>query len=380
MVRWRMGIRMILMLVCFSVTVPDQLVFAAEGPQKTEVNWYGYFKLDLAYDSAVSSHGNFVMYVKPYTEGNETETVNITARQSRIGMNVQKGDTFGKVELDFYGGGAENKNLPVLRKAYLDVPLGSFSLLAGQDSDLISSLVPSTLNYTVGWGAGNIGYRRPQLQLHGEREGTSWAVAIARNISEDLNGDSLPDGDASLVPVLQARLARSFGLEDPRVTVGASGHYGLMDSEGASKDDYNTWSLNGEVTIRISPGAKFLGEYYTGANTGSYFGAIANGNTLTEIRSHGGWANLQIKSSGKTAFSLGGGIDDVTNSDDAFSGTANARHSNAFLFGNGVYEVQPGVKLGMEISGWRTKYANATPGTDPTAKDVRLQWTVQGSF
>jgi hypothetical protein len=369
-----------LMLACFCATLPDQSAFAADDLGDIEFNWYGYFKLDLAYDSAVSSHGNFIMYVKPYAQGGAEQTVNITARQTRIGLNVLKGDTRGKIELDFYGGGAENKNLLMLRKAYLDVPLGGVSLLAGQASDLISPLVPSTLNYTVGWGAGNIGYRRPQLQLHARHGGTTWGIAVARNISEDLNGDSVLDGDASTVPVLQARLARSFAVSGSRVTLGTSGHYGLMDSEGAAEDDYNTWSLNGDLAIQVNGRVKFLAEYYTGSNTGGYFGAILNGDALDEVLSQGGWANLQLKTSSRTTLSLGGGIDDLKNEDTTLSGITDARRSNAFVFANGVYEIQPGIKLGLELSGWRTRYANPAPGMASTARNVRMQCSVQGSF
>jgi hypothetical protein len=76
-------------------------------------------------------------------------------------------ETSGKLEIDFYGGGPENKNLPMMRHAFmkLDWPKRGFSILAGQTSDVISPLVPSTVNYSVAWWVGDIGYRRPQLRL-----------------------------------------------------------------------------------------------------------------------------------------------------------------------------------------------------------------------
>ena len=88
MVRDFVGMWVFLVLACFCVTLPNQSACAAEGAQETEFNCYGYFKLDLAYDSAVSSHGNFIMYVKPYAERSAAKTLNITARQTRIGLNV----------------------------------------------------------------------------------------------------------------------------------------------------------------------------------------------------------------------------------------------------------------------------------------------------
>ena len=36
--------------------------------------------------------------------------------------------------------------------------------MAGQNWDLMSPLLPSTVNYSVGWAGGNIGFRRMQLR------------------------------------------------------------------------------------------------------------------------------------------------------------------------------------------------------------------------
>ena len=54
-----------------------------------------------------------------------------------------------------------------MRHAYLklDWPKSRFNIIAGQTSDVISPLYPQTVNYSVGWWTGNIGYRRPQLRF-----------------------------------------------------------------------------------------------------------------------------------------------------------------------------------------------------------------------
>ena len=69
--------------------------------------------------------------------------------------------------MDFYGDGTvhENKAEPLLRHAYVELTKGNYDIIAGQTNDLISPLAPNTLNYTVGWDAGNIGYRRPQVRF-----------------------------------------------------------------------------------------------------------------------------------------------------------------------------------------------------------------------
>ena len=56
----------------------------------TEISWYGYFKTDLAYDSARSSHGNFAMWTRSHADGDATAVTSLTARQTRIGFNVSR--------------------------------------------------------------------------------------------------------------------------------------------------------------------------------------------------------------------------------------------------------------------------------------------------
>ena len=54
---------------CLAWAVP------AGAVEPTKIDWYGYFKLDLARDSGVSSNGNFILYVKP----GSSATLNLTA-------------------------------------------------------------------------------------------------------------------------------------------------------------------------------------------------------------------------------------------------------------------------------------------------------------
>ena len=74
----------------------------------TEIDWYGYLKLDMAYDTAQMSNGNYAAFVQTYA-GDPVPMLSITARQTRLGMNVKREQMTGKVEFDFYQGGtAEN--------------------------------------------------------------------------------------------------------------------------------------------------------------------------------------------------------------------------------------------------------------------------------
>jgi hypothetical protein len=108
------------------------LLYADESCEnKLKVQPYGFFKLDMSYDSDLSSLGNFARWALPNSD-DAIPTTNITAKQSRFGMNIAKGDIAGKVEIDFYGvGSAENKGGVLLRKAYAEAKfeLGQFDQL-----------------------------------------------------------------------------------------------------------------------------------------------------------------------------------------------------------------------------------------------------------
>ena len=366
----------IILLLCLSSALEGSNL---EG--KTELDWYGYFKLDMARDSAVSSGGNYILYVRPHPEGESISTLNITARQTRLGLNMNRGDVKGKLEVDFYGGSPEHKNALMLRKAYVVVPLGPLFLEAGQTADLISPLVPATINYSAVWGAGNIGYRRPQVKLYQQSKNfiwdVFWGISLARNISGDLDGDTIVDGAASGVPAVQGRLACTFRPGGARLTLGGTAHYGRCNCPREDRS-YANWSLGGDARLAVNARLSILGEFYTGENMGQYGGAIYNSDTVGGLESRGGWANVQYQLGQAWTFSAGGGADVV---DEArLGGVSDARAHNSVVFANGLYEVVPGVKLGFEWSKWTTKYVNVSPGSKRTPSDLRLQWAVQGNF
>ncbi len=340
----------------------------ARAADETRITWYGNFKLDLARDSGVSSNGNFILYAKP----GSTATLNLTARQTRLGANVERGAMKGKVEFDFYGESPENKNTLMLRHAYVTVPVGPLQLEAGQGSDLISPLVPSTLNYSVAWGAGNIGYRRPQVKLYQQSRRFYWGVAAARNISGDLDGDKLVDGESSGKPALQSRLGVSGSPAGRKLSLGAAAHYGWCSCATDGRN-YNNWSLSGDLKLALTQRLALLAEGYTGSNLGQYAGAIYNTDRVEGLRSSGGWLNAQYQLA-VLSFSAGGGRDQVRKRD--LSAVAQARAANTFVFANAQYELLPGYRLGLEVSRWKTDYLNP----EATARDTRLQWSIQGSF
>jgi hypothetical protein len=325
---------------------------------------YGYIKLDAAYDSAPTSSGNYARWAEP---GNsEDNQFNMSARQTRLGMKFSGHDTedvkaAGRIEFDFYGGGAENKNLLLLRHSYLTInwPKHDFTILAGQTSDVMAPMVSTTVNYTVNWWIGDIGYRRPQIRFTkgfamGEGSRFEIQAAAARAIDGEQNG----------YPMAQGRASVSFpGVSGRSASLGFSGHYGEEIAE------IETWSAAVDIAMPLSSSVMFKGEGWTGVNLDAFLGGIDQGLVydytdplspvpIDGVESRGGWAQLTFGPFGAWNYNVGASMDDPTDDDIVDGG----RISNRLAYVNTFYDITGQVKTGFEISQISTEYKNAEDG------------------
>lgn len=312
---------------------------------------YGYFKLNMSYDSDLLSIGNFARWALPNSSVAAIPTTNISTKESRFGMLINKGNISGKVEIDFYGiGSAENKGGILFRKAYAEAKFDNITIRAGQDSDVISPLVPATINYPVAWWAGNIGYRRPMLKIFGDKKLVSWTFALARNIGGDLNNDGIDDGSAAVLPEFQGRVA--FKIFDNH-SIGLSGHFAILDTIGTNSK-YESWSANVDLNLKITPKIILSGEAFVGSNIAGMLGGIANPSTFDGIDTQGGWINLKVTPMQKYTLSMGMSIDDPCDSDL----NNEARSKNTMIFLNIYHDILEEFLVGFEVSYWSTEYKN----------------------
>ena len=206
---------------------------------------YGIFWANAVEETGRTTPGNYTLYVSRPRE-NDNADCYVDARSTRLGIDVlgpqipffDCAQSGGKVEVDFQRMiDVENKPSLLLRHAYLEVKNQDFRLLAGQTWDVISPLCPGVLFYSVGWDAGNIGYRRPQFR--GERDmqvsdtcefiaqGSLNTIAPCDTTGTATTYSALP----SAWPILEGRLAMLVGPRGPGCLpweLGVSSHVGDM--------------------------------------------------------------------------------------------------------------------------------------------------------
>ncbi len=343
-----------------------------------DIQLYGRLKLDAAYDSSRTDVGNFARWVGPENMNPNDEQFNMTANETRLGMLINGPDdgnlkTSGRVELDFYGGGDENKSHLMMRHAYLkmDWPKKRFNIIAGQTSDVISPLVPSTLNYSVCWWVGNIGYRRPQIRL-------TKVYTVKKNIDLKLEGavartigrmdavaapNGTESGEDAGFPSLQGRASATLPIfSEKQTTVGVSGHWGREEYDitiTGSNKKFSTWSVNLDLTQPVNDKCTIKAEVFTGENLNAYLGGIGQGvttaagiNQYEEIGSNGGWIAASLGPWNKFSYNIGVGMDDVKKGNVQVGN----RTMNRCVFANAVYAANKHTDIGFELSHWRTEY------------------------
>jgi hypothetical protein len=365
---------------------------AQEEEPKIKLTPYGYIKVDASWDSSTIDPGDFARWVLSPESFEEHDHFNLTARQTRLGLRISGGGkedlvASGRVEIDFYGGGAENKNLPMLRHAYAELNWQNrdLVLLGGQTSDVISPLVPTTLNYTVAWWVGNIGYRHPQIRVTkgfdvGLDSKLTLAAAAVRTIADDFRPAEPGDAGAdSGLPSIQGRVGYAWTMADNRAAVGFSGHWGRENPHRVSESElehleFDSWSANVDFNFPLTDRVVLKGEVFTGSNLDDFFGGIGQGINFNQglaVDSSGGWASVEFRPDDQVLTSFGYGLEDPDDETVIHGG----RTKNSSVWANFIYDITSHVRTGVEMSYWRTHYKALELG-----KSFRIQYSLIYSF
>lgn len=302
-----------------NVTTPK-----AGGDAGAKLQAYGFINMQYIHDSQRTSDGRQAMWVlrDMPTDNNDSET-HMHPRLTRLGVKMttpEKLDVLwdatieAKIEVDFFGGGSESRNLFRMRHAYVQTSWDNgLSFLAGQTSDIISPLYPDSEPNVIGWNGGNLGDRRPQFRVTWDfTPAENFSVQLAGGIMrteavgvQDLDANGIDDGQDSDRPMFQGRIgvkAPSW-VEGKRIEVGVSGHVAEEETTfqyGPGLDDeFTSNSVSVDAIIPIWKGLineedffEVRGEWFTGKNLNDVRGGIGQGINATtgdEIEAEGGW-------------------------------------------------------------------------------------------
>jgi hypothetical protein len=358
---------------------------------------YGILWGNSVYSTQRTDPGSYTFWADSKSLQNGDETI-VDGRNTRLGIDVlgpqvpmlDGARCGGKIEIDFQGSldGTDNKGGVLLRHAYVEVKDDDFRLLAGQTCDVISPLNPSMLMYSVGWEAGNIGYRRAQLRA--ERYlalSDTQLLTLQGSIDENSFPDAITgvSGDPSSWPLLEGRaaltLGRRTGPDALPIVFGVSGHVGQtqFDYNTGSIDLANqrvlTWSFNADLYVPITHRFGVQGEFFSGQDLSPFLGGIGQGidpTTLQAIRSTGGWGELWYDWTPCCHSHLGYTLDNP-NGDDLH--TAGERCYNQMFYSNVSYDLTKQFLVGLEVSSWKTLYVDLSPGNA-----VRCEFVVKYGF
>ncbi len=361
---------------------------------------YGILWANTVFATQRTYPGSYTMFVQSASTQPENECI-VDARNTRLGVDVggpqipffNCAQSGGKVEIDFQNSPivsstgvptTENKATILLRHAYAEVKNEEFRFLVGQTWDIISPLNPGMLMYSIGWDAGNIGYRRAQVR--GERflafSDTS-LITVQSSINQQVFEDGTTDfkGEPSNWPICEGRVAWTVGERGPGclpITVGMSGHIGEEQYDSTVFGPNNgrrTWSGNIDFRMPITDRLGVQAECFTGENLGAFLGGIGQGvdtTTRDTIRSSGGWVEIWYDWTPRFHTHVGYSVDDPFDQDIVTTGE---KTYNQFYYGNVSYDLTKSFLIGMEVSSWRTLYQNRLPG-----ESVRCEFVAKYGF
>lgn len=359
--------------------------------------------------------GPFVLWIASEEDQGESTWI-ADARRSRVGIDVTGPrinalgglDSGGKVEIDFFDAFV-NENQPGLRlrHVYWEAKNDDWRLLVGQTWDVISPLRPNTVNFSVGWAAGNTGFRRTQFRIEryfdiGSCDRFALQLSLNENIIPDLSSGPQAAGvtrETGDWPMVQARLGYQRDRRDGLASeLGVSGHVGESGFDFTTghpsnpalgpEDDarFFAWSFHADGRIDVTKRLRMQCEFFMGSNLSNILGGIAQGVCpclRVPIRSIGGWAEVSYDLNSCLTTNAGFGIDDPRDEDSLIG-----RTYNRFVYINLFAQLTAQLRTGIELSHWRTSYHNRTdePGFTPIAspeqpgKATVIDWTVQYRF
>ena len=361
-------------------------------------SFFGELVVNANYNSATMVVGSIPGFVQIHSAAT-TGQFNVSPGNTFLGVSATPPrlgavQLQAKIDMDFRSNAPylnENAYLPLLRDLYLEASWSRLRLLVGQASDIISPRAAATLNfYPLSFIPGDIGDYRPQLRVEWRQPVSdivelSFQTAIAQAVQTfQVSGDL--QATQTGLPDFQGHIGAAFGpaREDgPRLfECGVAGHVGrrqvVLQAASATAPaevrQYGTWSFVADGSLRLGDTTLIEGEYFIGQLLGDYSGGIlqtVDPVKKAPIRARGGWVQLTQQFGGRWTVHAGFGTDDPFDQDLADA----ERRTNTEVFGNALFRIVAGLRVGLELSYWATQWVN-----NPTATAFRVETAVLYAF
>ena len=374
---------------------------ASPSVQGLGLRWtfFGELVLSANYNTHTMVVGSIPGFVQIRSSAT-TSQFNVSPGNTYLGVTAAP-PRFGPVQLeakfdmDFRSNAPylnENAFLPLVRDLYLQATWSRLSILIGQASDVISPRASATLNfYPLSFIPGDIGDYRPQIRVEWRQPVSdlfeiAFQGAIAQAVQTFQVSGTIQATQTGL-PDFQGHLGLAFGPERPDggprlFECGVAGHVGrrqvVLTDTGAPPPgevrQYGSWSFVADGSLRLGESTLIEGEYFIGQLLGDYSGAIfqtVDPVKKVPIRARGGWVQVRQQLGTRWTLHAGFGTDDPFDQDLATA----ERRTNQEVFGNALFRIIGGLRVGLELSWWATQWVD-----NPTATAFRVETAALFAF
>lgn len=325
--------------------------------------------------------------------GLEQDSVALHGKSTSFGMLVVGPEIWGfqsggMIYCFFFGNTVLNNTSGVFfAQGFAELKDDVWRFAAGLQMDIINPINPTTINFGLEYGAGNVGFLRGQFRL--ERyfytsDDVQWTAQIG--LSEPVTNQFSTSNEVALTedngwPNVEGRLALGIGplcgqgLDAHRpAEFGVSGMVGELRTtdSAATRVEDNTWAVGADFKVEVTETIGVKGELFRGKGIGSYNGAVIqtiNLDTFETIDASGGWGEVYVYWTPCLHSHLGYGIDDPDNGDLS----TGQRLRNEVVFGNLIWDITDQFQVGFEVSHYETDYVDL-PDNDGMVYHARVQY------
>lgn len=386
------------LFISMQVTIAQEV--QKEENKKLQLTPYGFIKGDMFYATdGVYSWGNpsnNYITTPQFASGVEESAISFTAQHTRLGLKGVTGEKVkvgGLVEIDFYNGPSDANLKPRIRLGYASIAKGGFEARVGQQWDLFSANNANTVNTNGNlWFAGNMGFRRAQIQLSYTTTTDFVDPMIQVSFGEGAREEAgLGKDNLSGSPMIQARLSGKFS---KKYIVGISfANTSFKELKGttmgtdilAEDFTFNTTGIGVDFNLPFDKYFSLLGEFNTGTNlnnsnlfsaAGNYYYTLDAAGKPTEYdrKSTGFWLNATSNVTDWMTIVIGYGMD--SNSSDDFK--VNAVEKNSMIYGDFIFPLKHGFSVALEVQNLATTVVTGVDASNKITSSQDNKATVIG--